>query len=145
MFFGLCIPQSYAVGTTTSPITTVDNNGEEERAALTTTKKKGKIGQFFKKKIAQAKGVGMMLKASWKMMKAGKIDLKDDVEKWKWYWILGWAGAVVFYILAVIVGIGSLSTGTSFGIGRLFSYIGYLLGLAGTICLIMYLVKGDIL
>lgn len=147
MFLGLSLPQSYAVGTATTPVTTVNENGEAEKTALRTSKKKGKIAQFFQKKKAQAKGLGLMVKASWKMMKAGKIDLKDDVEKWKWFWILGWAAAVVLYILAIIFGIGSVvsGTGSGFGLANLFSWLGYACGIFGTISLIMYLVKGDII
>ncbi len=66
------------------------------------------------------------------------IDLQDPVNKWMWYWILGWGAAIVLSIIAVATVTASVGGATSFGILYL---LASLLGLFGTISLIVWLVK----
>ena len=67
------------------------------------------------------------------------IDLQDPVKKWMWFWILGWGGAVVLYILASVLFVGT--GGAGFGVATLLSLLGSLLGLFGTVSLVMWIVK----
>ena len=59
--------------------------------------------------------------------------LDDPVDKWFWYWIIGWGAAIVFSILAA-----AIFTTTGFGI---FGVLSLLFGLAGTISLVIWLVQ----
>lgn len=59
--------------------------------------------------------------------------LDDPVDKWFWYWIIGWGAAIVFSILAA-----AILTTTSFGI---FGVLSLLFGLFGTISLVVWLVQ----
>ncbi len=64
------------------------------------------------------------------------IDLQDPVNKWMWYWILGWgAGLVLSIIAAATITSGSIS---GFGIIWGLATLAYLFG---TISLIVWLVK----
>jgi len=71
--------------------------------------------------------------------KAG-IDFSDPVDKWMWFWIFGWAAAIILPIIAAIVVTGTL-TGGGFGIGLLLVLLASLAGLFGTISLIIWLIK----
>jgi len=57
-----------------------------------------------------------------------KVDFNDPVDKWMWFWIFGWAAGFLLY---------------SFGwfVAAPFWYLGYLCMLAGTVCLIVWLLK----
>ena len=58
-----------------------------------------------------------------------RIDLRDHTEKWMWYWIIGWALGALITIPAAIIGSNILS---------LFAGLFFV---AGTVCLIIWLVK----
>jgi len=66
--------------------------------------------------------------------------LDDPVDKFFWYWVIGWGAAIVLSIIAAAVTVGSI-TGGGFGIGYLLFLIGWLAGLAGTVALVIWLVK----
>ncbi len=67
------------------------------------------------------------------------MDLQDPVKKWMWFWILGWGAAIVFYILASVLVVGT--GGAGFGVATLLSLLGSICGLFGTVSLIMWIVK----
>ncbi len=69
----------------------------------------------------------------------GGIDLQDPVKKWMWFWILGWGAAILLYIIASVVVVGTYGTG--FGIATLLSLLGTICGLFGTVSLVMWIVK----
>lgn len=69
----------------------------------------------------------------------GGIDLQDPVKKWMWFWILGWGGALVLHIISRVVLVGTYGTG--FGIAALLGLLGSLLGLFGTVSLVMWIIK----
>ena len=74
-------------------------------------------------------------KATHILSKSG-IDLQDPVNKWMWFWILGWgAGLVLTIIAAATVASGSLG---GFGIVYGLASLAFLFG---TISLIVWLVK----
>jgi len=81
-----------------------------------------------------------------KSLKALGIDLSDPVNKWMWYWIFGWGAALVLYIIASAIATGGVYSGTGFGAAILFATLGWIIGLLGTVALIIWLVKkfGDI-
>ena len=58
-----------------------------------------------------------------------RIDLRDHTEKWMWYWIIGWAMGALITIPAVILSSSLISLTAS------------LFFVAGTVCLIIWLVK----
>ena len=66
--------------------------------------------------------------------KAG-VDFQDPVQKWFWFWIFGWGGAILFAILGAIL---SVVLGP---LGLLISILGSILGVFGTISLIIWLLK----
>jgi len=73
-----------------------------------------------------------------KRIKKGKaeIDFSDPVKKWMWFWILGWGLAIILGILIPII---FLSGG--FGGAFLLSALIGLLGLFGTVSLVIWLIK----
>ncbi len=64
------------------------------------------------------------------------IDFDDPVKKWMWFWIFGWAGGLLLWIL-------SWTVLTSGGIGSfgVLGLLGSLAWLFGTVCLVIWLVK----
>lgn len=56
-----------------------------------------------------------------------KVDFNDPVEKWFWFWLLGWAAGIVLYTIGFAV--------------TPFWYLGYLCWVAGTVCLVIWLLK----
>lgn len=93
------------------------------------------------KKIATGKAQGLadamkdtrMVKKLTKIQKrffgkGQKVDFQDPVEKWKWFWIFGWAAGLVLYSIGWV------------GVSPLW-YLGYLCWVAGTVCLIIWLLK----
>ena len=56
------------------------------------------------------------------------IDLDDDTNKWLWYAIFAWVASIILYILG------------AFTLGFL-SWIGYLAGLIGSVCFVIWLLK----
>jgi hypothetical protein len=76
------------------------------------------------------------------------IDFSDPVKKWFWFWILGWSAALVLYIIAIAVGVGTVTTATTtgavssgLGLYAILGLIAGLVGLFGTISLIVWLIK----
>ncbi len=63
------------------------------------------------------------------LLAKANIDLDDEVEKWMWFWIFGWGAAIALSIVAAIIG------------SVIISAIASLVGLAGTVCLVLWLVK----
>lgn len=66
--------------------------------------------------------------------------LDDPVDKFFWYWVIGWGAAIVLSIIASAVAVGGVFSG-GFGAAYIIALIGWLLGLAGTVALIVWLVK----
>lgn len=66
--------------------------------------------------------------------------LGDPVDKWFWFWVIGWGAAIVLSIIAAAVVVGGAFTG-GFGIGAILYLIAYLAGLFGSVSLIVWLVK----
>ncbi|HKK63337.1 MAG TPA: hypothetical protein VJ951_12305 [Bacteroidales bacterium] len=85
---------------------------------------------------------------SWVKKKAVKLvdkvaaigGLGDPVDKWFWFWVLGWGAWIVLSIVASAIVVGS-AFGSGFGIGALLFLIAYLAGLFGTVSLIVWLIK----
>jgi len=63
------------------------------------------------------------------LLAKANIDLDDEVEKWMWFWIFGWGAAIALSIIAAIIG------------SVIVSALASLVGLAGTVCLVLWLVK----
>jgi Flp pilus assembly protein TadB len=72
-----------------------------------------------------------------KILKKFKIDLSDSTEKWMWFWIFGWAAAIILSIVAVAT-VSTTASVTGFGLLYL---LATLCGLFGSISLIIWLVK----
>ena len=77
-----------------------------------------------------------------KRAKKGKsgIDFSDPVNKWMWFWIFAWGGALLLTIIASAVATGGVFTG-GFGFAYLLALLGYLLWLGGAVCLVIWLIK----
>ena len=102
-------------GETVESIATEDGSYLSKKA----TKKQARL----EKRIAK-----MQKKAA-----AQDIDFQDDTQKWMWFWIFGWILAVILPVVGLLVaGVGG---------GAIFSIIGGLLGLFGTVSLVIWLVK----
>ena len=71
--------------------------------------------------------------------KAG-VDFSDPVKKWMWFWIFGWAAAIILAVVAGVIAVGTL-TGGGFGIAAVIALVGWLAGLFGTVSLIIWLIK----
>lgn len=72
--------------------------------------------------------------------KMPEIDLNDPVKKWMWFWIFGWGAWFLLSIIAWAAVSGGIYSGT-FGFGAVLFTLGWLAGLAGTVALIIWLVK----
>jgi hypothetical protein len=79
-------------------------------------KKLAKLERKIEKKLAK------------KLEKGQAIDFNDPVDKWMWFWLLGWAAGFVLYSMGWFI-------------AAPFWYLGYLCMLAGTACLIVWLLK----
>ena len=64
-----------------------------------------------------------------KFLAKANIDLEDEVEKWMWFWIFGWVAAIALSIVGAIIG------------STIITLIASLVGLAGSVCLVLWLVK----
>ena len=64
------------------------------------------------------------------------IDLQDPVNKWMWYWILGWGAGLILSIIAT----ATYTSGSIGGFGIIWG-LASLAYLLGTISLIVWLVK----
>jgi hypothetical protein len=82
-----------------------------------------KYGHRMMKRVAKLE----KLFAKKKSQGGEKVDFKSEPDKWMWFWIFGWGAAIVFSIIG-------------FGVPG-FYWLGYLCGLAGTVCLIIWLLK----
>jgi hypothetical protein len=113
-----------------------------ETAATTNVSAKKTLVEKFKAKVAetQAKLIAK------KLAKPG-VDFSDPVKKWLWYALTAWAAGILLYIIATVVGVGSVASATTgavstgLGISGILWLIGGLLSLAGTICFVIWLVK----
>ena len=119
----LFVSQSaYAVNTATAfNGETVESVATEDGSFLSpkATKKQARL----EKRIAKMQ----------KRAAAQDIDFKDDTQKWMWFWIFGW-------VLALILPIVGLLTGGLGGAAVLTAIAG-LLGLFGTVSLVIWLIK----
>jgi Flp pilus assembly protein TadB len=82
-----------------------------------------KIEKRMEKKIAK-----FQKRLAKKMADGQKVDFKTEPDKWMWFWLFGWGAGFLLY---------------SFGwfVAAPFWYLGYLCMLAGTVCLIIWLLK----
>ncbi|NNE28984.1 MAG: hypothetical protein HKN16_05085 [Saprospiraceae bacterium] len=62
--------------------------------------------------------------------------LDDPVDKWFWFWVIGWGAAIV---LGALIG-GVLISG-GLGSATILATLVWLVGLAGTVSLVIWLVK----
>ena len=88
-----------------------------------------------KLKAKEAKLTKKMAKVEKKMAEKG-IDLDDPVNKWMWFWILGWGAGLVLLIIGGIVGFGG-----GFGLAAVFGLLSGLAWLFGTVSLIVWIVN----
>jgi Flp pilus assembly protein TadB len=79
-------------------------------------------------KLASSKLMKKAKRLSQFFGKGEQIDLKSEPDKWMWFWIFGWSAAILLSIMSVF----------TFGA---FAYLGWLCGVAGTVCLIIWLLK----
>jgi hypothetical protein len=115
---------------TSSTVTTTEmiaNQSKELKKEFNTQKKLSKIERFFAKRA---------------------MDFSDPVKKWLWFWVLGWAAALVFYIIALVIAAAAVTTisstgAVSGGVGAagIFWLLGALAGLFGTVSLIIWFIK----
>lgn len=108
------------------------NAAEAEYVKVMENDNKKGIGKFFswvKKKV---------VKFAQKVAKIG--GLGDPVDKWFWFWIIGWGAAILLSIIASVVLVGAAFSG-GFGIGAVLYIFAYLAGLFGTVSLIVWLIK----
>jgi hypothetical protein len=116
---------------TSSTATTTEmiaNQSKELKKEFNTQKKMNKIERFFAKRA---------------------MDFSDPVKKWLWFWVLGWAAALVLFIIAAVVAAAAVTTVSStgavssggFGIAGILWLIGWLAGLFGTVSLIIWFIK----
>ena len=120
----LFVSQSaYAVNTATIVNGETIESIATEDGAITLSKKATKKLARLEKRVAK-----MQKKAA-----AQDIDFSDDTQKWMWFWIFGWALAIILPIIGVAIG----------GLGGfgILSVLGLLLGLFGTVSLVIWLVK----
>ena len=93
--------------------------------------------QLTKKEQRQQKRLEKRLK---KMEKKG-VDFSDPVNKWLWYAIFAWGASVVLSILLSILFRATLLGGGGFGLYYLLWVLTGLLGLAGGISFVIWLIK----
>jgi hypothetical protein len=103
------------------------NAGTEQ--SVTKSKSNQEAAKELKKQFKQEKRMAKMEKI---MSKLG-IDFSDPVQKWLWFAIIAWAAAIVLYIVSAILSVG--------GVFSPLWYVGYLAGLAGTVCFVIWIVK----
>jgi Flp pilus assembly protein TadB len=66
--------------------------------------------------------------------------LDDPVDKFFWYWLIGWGAGLVLTIIASAVAVGSIYSG-GFGAAVIFGILGWICWVGGTVCGIIWLVK----
>jgi len=84
-------------------------------------KKVAKLAQKFQKRIAKFE------RLFGKSSNAG-VDFNDPVQKWLWFGLLGWLAGALLYSLGWFI-------------AAPFWYLGYLCWLAGTICIVIWILK----
>ena len=67
-----------------------------------------------------------------KFMGKQGVDFADPVEKWMWFWIFSWGGALIFTLIAAPI---------SGGAAWFFWFISTLLWIFGTVALVIWLVN----
>jgi hypothetical protein len=128
-----CFATTQPVLAITSPTSAVsasmiEKQSKELKKEFNTQKKLNKIERFFAKR---------------------GVDFSDPVKKWLWFWVFGWAAALVLIIIAGVVVVGTASTvasggtttGGGFGVAGILYLLGWLCGLFGTISLIVWFIK----
>lgn len=110
--------------------TTTTLTGEKVEATTTLSKKELKKQERLQKRMAK-----IDKKIAKKMENAEDIDFSDPTEKWMWFWIFGWALAIIL----PIIGIALVSTGGSLTI--LFTLLAAICGVFGTASLVIWLIK----
>ena len=89
---------------------------KEEKKQVRMERRMAKVEKFMQSKLGQ------------KLM--GGLD--DPVDKWFWYWIIGWGAGIVLLVIA------TASLGTGFGILGILATLAWLFG---SVSLIIWLVK----
>ena len=149
---------SVSLSANTNPKTTVNSEDyaegvvdmEDAFAAKTLTKQELRQQKRQDRKLlkAEKKQYRMEKRAAWVMkvlerkMAKSKKDIggiDDPVDKWFWYWLLGWGGALVISILFwTLAGTGA---GFYSGTWLIFGLLSTLLWIGGTVCLIIWLIN----
>jgi Flp pilus assembly protein TadB len=116
MVFGAFLflqPAQAAIMTRTETTEVVQKRNDELKKEFKIQKKMNKLQKFLKK---------------------FKIDMSDSTEKWMWFWIFGWAAAIIL----TVVSAASVTTLSGFGILWLLASLCWLFG---SVSLIVWLVK----
>ncbi len=66
--------------------------------------------------------------------------LDDPVDKWFWYWLIGWGAGLILTIIAGAIAVGGAFSG-GFGAAAVFALLGWLCWIGGTVCGIIWLVN----
>ena len=119
------------VSNTANASVAVSDAQTNEALQLKASEHKNSLGDILMSKIEKRmeKKVAKFQKRMAKKMADGqKVDFQTEPDKWMWFWIFGWGAGFLLY---------------SFGyfIAAPFWYLGYLCMLAGTVCLIVWLLK----
>ena len=94
----------------------------------------------------EKKGLGNII--TWIKEKVNKVvkkfaqlgGLSDPVDKWFWYWLMGWGAGLLLSIISVAAVTGSIYGG-GFTIWWILGILSYLAWLFGTVALIVWLIK----
>ncbi|MEI6409051.1 MAG: hypothetical protein WCR52_06695 [Bacteroidota bacterium] len=109
----------------------VTNAQTNEALQLKSSEHKNSFGDILMAKIEkrmEKKMAKFQKRIAKKIAEGKKIDFQTEPDKWMWFWIFGWGAGFLLY---------------SFGyfIAAPFWWLGYLCMLAGTICLVVWLLK----
>lgn len=66
--------------------------------------------------------------------------LDDPVDKFFWYWLIGWGAGLILTIIASAIAVGGAFSG-GFGVAWVLFLLGWLAWIGGTVCGIIWLVK----
>lgn len=78
-------------------------------------------------KLASSKLMKKAKRLSQFFGKGDKVDFESEPDRWMWFWIFGWAAAIVLSVMGVFF--------------LPIAYLGWLCGVAGTVCLVIWLLK----